>query len=641
MRPIRFLLRQASPVTIAREALWRANRQWKQYTFPSKVSRRTVPHKWSIPSYYNFDPHQCSRKTRTAVVTAADLIGHGQFPVLGFGNVPLSFPPHWNEDVISGETWSRQPAPSIQVVRYGSDVKVPWELSRLQVLPVLGKAYRLTGNDLYRALAMRLVDDWRSANPVGIGVNWTVAMEAALRLMSICFLVALLRPARAGEQAWFENALRSVWEHLVFIEHHLEFSHLARGNHYFSNLVGLLCASCFLNGPGMKARRLKYKQLTERELLRQVYADGGNFEASVGYHVFIAQLFATAVLLMRAVGLRPIPASLRRLSDMASLVENLATHTGELPHVGDCDDGRSELLVCDLERVFAAGPHRSSLWVPDAIGLIAAVAGRPSRFHSADAYWYGLPQASQEGVERSTLYPATGIAIARNGVADVVFFAMPNAIHGRGSHTHNDKLSILLRLDDQELFTDSGTGGYTRDPALRNLLRGTPAHTTVMVDGLEQNTLDLRNEYVFCLGNEARVTPIELRISTAQVSMAAAHHGYKYCDIVHHRTVELGLASLHVRDEFSGFGDHSYALSFIVPSCWRIEPQESRGQQVMLAIHGNREVEMSITARTELSLRIEPVAISRSYGTTEPACVIRVGCCAPAPMFLETSLEWK
>ena len=39
---------------------------------------------------------------------------------------------------------------------------------------------------------------------------------------------------------------------------------------------------------------------------------------------------------------------------------------------------------------------------------------------------------------------------------------MPNGCRGKGSHTHNDKLSFILRVNGEELFGDSGTGVYTR-----------------------------------------------------------------------------------------------------------------------------------------------------------------------------------
>ena len=48
---------------------------------------------------------------------------------------------------------------------------------------------------------------------------------------------------------------------------------------------------------------------------------------------------------------------------------------------------------------------------------------------------------------------------------------------GSGGHTHNDLLSFVLRVNGEEIITDPGTGNYTGDPTLRELLRSTGVHS--------------------------------------------------------------------------------------------------------------------------------------------------------------------
>jgi len=50
----------------------------------------------------------------------------------------------------------------------------------------------------------------------------------------------------------------------------------------------------------MAARRREYRHRIEVEMTRQVYEDGGDYEASTGYQVLVTQLFTTALLLMRS-----------------------------------------------------------------------------------------------------------------------------------------------------------------------------------------------------------------------------------------------------------------------------------------------------------------------------------------------------
>ena len=56
----------------------------------------------------------------------------------------------------------------------------------------------------------------------------------------------------------------------------------------------------------------------------------------------------------------------------------------------------------------------------------------------------------------------------------------------RAGHSHADTLSIVARTGDQDLLIDPGTFTYAGDSKWRNLFRGTAAHNTVRVNGLDQ-----------------------------------------------------------------------------------------------------------------------------------------------------------
>ncbi len=135
----------------------------------------------------------------------ASEVCEGRFPFLGYGTVTLGDPPRWNVDFVSGQEWPQSLANRRGYVRHdGSDVKVPWELSRLQFLPILGKAYVLTGDLKYRETGKRLLSNWMEHNPVDVGVNWTVAIEAALRAMSICFFLTYWDPSQRRNRTGLE-----------------------------------------------------------------------------------------------------------------------------------------------------------------------------------------------------------------------------------------------------------------------------------------------------------------------------------------------------------------------------------------------------------------------------------------------------
>lgn len=643
------ILQYTSPVVLAREFLWRARKRWNQRSFREQIREGHCPVHFRNIGYYAPRLEACTKASRACILGAADAFCRGEVPFFGYGTIPLGFPPPWNLDFVSGKSWELVPSERLILVRDdGSDVKVPWELSRLQLLPVLGKAYRLTTDARYRDAAKNVLSDWIERNPVGWGVNWAVAMEAALRAMSICFLLDLLWPFGSGEAGWLEKATLCLWQHLLYIEAHLEFSHLVRSNHYLSNVLGLFGLSLFLEGQGMERRRLKNRHCLEREILEQVYEDGGDYEASTGYHVLVTQMFTCALLLMRAVGISPAPDFVSRLRKMYRLIAALADSRGELPHVGDCDDGRVELLLGDLEQMLFLPPQqRNSLRVSGLLGIGEALGGDPLGGRPDDAVWYGLQQSNQFDRRRgqgtpsrqaSIVFPKTGIAIASSPEVEVLFLALPNGIEGKGSHTHNDKLSIVVRICGEELLCDSGTCFYTRDAAVRNRFRSTAAHNTIVVDQREQSRIPAGRKALFQLGTEAKVSPIQAEEGEGVSTLRASHDGYKEYGVTHTRTVHLAAKQeLTIEDWLTGSGRHQFEAHFHLAPPWMVASLETIGNQVRCRIVGPHPITVELDAAVQLRARQEAAHISRTYGACFPASEI----CVSAESFLPFRLTTR
>jgi hypothetical protein len=86
------------------------------------------------------------------VIDDAEIICRHEFDLLGSGIFYWGHPIDWHLDPVSGYRWPKKFYTEIQQANNsstGRDVKVPWELSRMQHLPTLGKAYRLTKDERY------------------------------------------------------------------------------------------------------------------------------------------------------------------------------------------------------------------------------------------------------------------------------------------------------------------------------------------------------------------------------------------------------------------------------------------------------------------------------------------------------------
>ena len=644
MRPLRAIipmLRKESPVTLAREAVWRMWKPYRSRRLLATIRRGDARLKFLNVPFYRPDVKRIDAASASVICAVADLVCVGRFPLLGYPIVDLGFPPRWNRDFISGFEWEELPVAQLgSVVRHnGSDVKIPWDLSRLQFLPVLAKAHLLSKNNRYREAAKTLLLDWLTKNPVGMGVNWTLAMESALRGMSLCFTLSLLQPLRLDEQDWGHAVTHSIWEHLLYTEAALEFSHVIRSNHYLGNIVGLLCMSTFLDGPEMKQRRWLYQTRVEDEILRQVHKDGGDYEASLGYHVLVLQMFTTAFLLIRAAGCEPNREFTERVSQMHKFLATIADKQGCVPHVGDCDDGRTEIMIDDLKQMIDLPlEKRNSLRVSSLLGLGDALFSTGRSIGAGDLVWYGLDAPKiKECRPNLAVFPTSGLAVARKGETEVVLCAIPNGIHGRGSHTHNDKLSIVARLGDEELFCDSGTFVYTRDVAVRNRYRSTAAHNTLMIDEQEQNTINVDRQFAFCIGNEAQVSRIDVQESDKEICISASHSGYSRIGVEHQRKVRVSAHGFTVEDDLEGTGEHSFEGHWHIPSSWRVLNTEDG-----FLIHGLRQVRLIVTAATPVVREQAPTRISRTYGgATESGIVLTIKGRAQLPCVITTNVTWE
>lgn len=633
-RAVQAVLRGESPLTLAREALWRVQRKWLRRQFPARLSSGECPVRLRRVGYYDC-VRRCDASDNAVLwLDFAEAICRGEFRFPGYETAKLGTHPAWDVDFVSGKSWPQQPSNELRLIRHdGSDVKVPWELSRLQFLPVLGKAFAASGDARYRHRAMELLSDWIGRNPVGMGVNWTIAMEAALRAISICLTLDLLAPFAKHEWKWQRRVEHSLWQHVLYIEAHSEFSYLSRSNHYLSNIAGLYSLSVFLEGARMTRLRRQCRAALEKEIQLQVYEDGGDYEASTGYHVLVTQMFALPYLLARASGDRFSNEYQDRLARMFGWIAQLADGHGRLPLVGDCDDGRVELLADDLEQMCLPVRQRHALSVKSLLRLGEEL------FPTIRGCRAAKSGAATSGT--CTVFPDSGIVLARCGEAEVMFLAMPNGMGGKGSHTHNDKLSVVVRLAGEELFCDSGTGCYTRDAVLRNRLRRTSAHNTVVIDGEEQNRIDGSAAQLFRIGHDAKVTRTEQRLTdNGGVALEASHLGYVRLGVRHSRSLTLRTDTLYIDDHIEGIGEHEFNIFFHVPPIWMVQTA-GQGGQPSCCLVGPRTVTIRWRSPVAFEVRSEETVISPAYGLTIAASRIQVHGRGPLPLTVTTQISWR
>lgn len=295
-------------------------------------------------------------------------------------------PIDWHLDFKSGYRWNERTWFKLVPLSpaRGADIKVPWELARMQHLPHLAIAYALarrgeTGfqpSEVYVREFRNQVLDFMATNPPRYGVNWHCSMDVAIRVVNWLVGYDLFRAFGATfDDPFVELLSRSVYEHCQHILHNLEWSPRYRNNHYLANTAGLLFCSAYLPSTPLTDAVLAFAvQELIAEVGYQFHADGGNFEASTCYHRLSAEMamWCTALVLglpaekQEALGrydhrlvrrLKPAPLPtypagdgrhtnpfpdwyVDRLYRMARFTLHLTKPSGQVAQIGDNDSGR-------------------------------------------------------------------------------------------------------------------------------------------------------------------------------------------------------------------------------------------------------------------------------------------------------------
>lgn len=587
------------------------------------------------------------------VLAAAEDAVRGVVTLLGSEPLDLARPIDWHRDQRADKQWAARFSGRMRYVDQhdDSDVKIPWEISRLQWALPIGQAYQLTGAEHLAETVRKILEDWIDENPYAFSINWVVTMEVALRVITWSWLFRAFSRSTAWQDVSFRSRfLRTIFLHADFIERNLERSEV-NGNHYTANAAGLVFAGLFFGDcrPAERWGDLGWRILRE-ELLRQVYPDGVDFEMSSAYHRLGTELFLLPALYREAAGL-DVPQGYRdRVTAMAVFAGCYTKPDGSVPLWGDADDARvlplgsqgvndhrylaglvaSAWGDVELRRSFS-GPRDEVLWL---LGPAAAAS---------------LPDSHRPPSMRpSRAFPAAGVYVM-SGERDHVFIDCgPVGLAGRGGHGHNDCLSMEVFLDGVSLITDSGSYVYTASFAWRNRFRATSAHNTAVVDREEQNRFE--HDRLWSLEYDARPSLRLWRSGSDCDVFAGSHSGYERLPdpVTPVRTVVLDKVRhrLAVRDEFLGRAEHEFRLPYHFAT--DVEAEEERPGRWLLTAPSGRFV-LSFRPQDGWQPTLRTSWVSPSYGVKhERLCLELAHVGTPIPLVvavtavdeMEDALAW-
>jgi hypothetical protein len=517
------------------------------------------------------------------------------------------------------------------------DVKDVWEPSRFACAFWLVRAYALTGEEKYPAAFWEMFEGWCRQNPPNMGPNWKCGQEAAIRSFAWCFaLHGFWRSAETSSQRVCDM-VKMLAIHADRIDKNIGYAISQKNNHGLSEAIGLLTVGLlFPELRGAARWHARGRKLLEREVRRQIYADGSFVQHSMNYHRVMLHDCLWAIRLAE-LNDQPLSAELFRRVGLAGefLQAMMDESTGLTPNYG-ANDGALvlPLSACDHRdyrptvqaaryqatgrRVVRQGPWDEPLvWLH---GAEAAASPRedssPSSRRFDDGGYYTLHGAETWCMIRCHSY--------------------------RDRPAHVDPLHVDLWYKGVNLLRDSGTYKYYApdEPQMERYFKDIAAHNTIELGG--RGPLDLVSRFLWL------PWPKAMCAEHSDSRWRGEHYAYSRSPwhVVHQRTVELiGDAEWIITDDLAGSGAREIALRWHLCDGRlaadvhqrRIEIERS-GARATLLIEGPDEMQMDVQQGVDKPGDVAGWT-SHYYSQREPRPTVRLSGSCVLPCQIRTRIQ--
>lgn len=361
------------------------------------------------------------------------------------------------------------------------DNELRWQLHRHKWFTPMGKAYRLSGDERYAAEWAAQYMDWIRKNPltpidkemyeltdtVGVTGNaenvrfaWR-PLEATHRLQDQTNQFALFICSPSFTPAFLTEFLVNYNRHAM----HVQANYSAEGNHLLFEAQRMLVAGVFF--PEFKeaaAWRRSGIDILNREIKKQVYSDGGQYELDLHYHLAAIGIFCKALLMADANGFRnEFPDSyIDTVEKMIVFYMNLCFPDYSNPCFSDAKRGNPQTEKENYRQWSRLFPEN-----------------RQIRYFATEGREGEAPANLSRGFLRS------GFFAFRNGWKQDATVMVVKAGPKGEWHCQPDNGTFELWHNGKNLFPDSGSYIYDGEgevAELRRWFRQTAVHNTLTLD---------------------------------------------------------------------------------------------------------------------------------------------------------------
>ncbi|MBN2732035.1 MAG: alginate lyase family protein [Balneolaceae bacterium] len=435
---------------------------------------------------------------------AAQKVASGLLSVFSLTDCHIGAPPNWLQDprtkkispLIFGKTLDYRDESLV------GDIKYLWEPSRHLHLVALAQAFALTKKQEYLDALQIQLDSWFEQSPYLMGPHWTSSLELGIRLINWSIIWQLVGGyessffERENGRSFRERWLTSIYQHCHFIKGHFSrFS--SANNHLIGEAAGLFIASVsWPYWPQMAKWQKTAQKILIEECIKQNYEDGVNKEQAIAYQQFVLDFLLLSALAGRANGIEFPDVYCKTLEHMLEYIASIMDVSGNVPMVGDADDGYAVKLsqkedFCPYKSLLATG---AVLFSRPEFKIKAGKFDDKSRWllgENAENEFNALDESQailpiRKAFDKGGYY-ILGCDFERPTEIRILIDSGPLGFLSIAAHGHADALAFTLLAGGREFLVDPGTYAYHTQKKWRDYFRGTTAHNTVCIDNLDQS----------------------------------------------------------------------------------------------------------------------------------------------------------
>lgn len=365
------------------------------------------------------------------------------------------------------------------------DNELRWQLHRQKWFIPFGKAYRISGDEKYAQAWVEQYMDWVKKNPMpgsqidyedpgredayqNMRYSWR-PLEVSTRLQDqpAEFLYFLNSPAFTPE--FLAGFLANYYKHANHIMHNFS----KQGNHLLFEAQRMIYAGTFF--PEFKDAenwRKKGIEILNREIGKQVYDDGMQYELDLGYHEAAINIFFKALNMAKANGFANEfpPAYLEIIEKMIDVVVNTTFPDYSHPLFSDAKESNKSEAVKNFKKWSKVYPQNTGL-----------------------QYMASEGKKGSAPTHLSKAYKTSGFYVLRNGWNKESTMMVVKAGPPAFWHNQPDNGTFELYVNGRNFFTDSGCYLYAGEGEVmkqRNWFRQTRVHNTLTLDNRNLETTD-------------------------------------------------------------------------------------------------------------------------------------------------------